>query len=414
MQTILLRIKFTEKRQISGKNAQHMSRLDPLCFPRLSDLPDRVCARCFNDDDLRRLIFTIGGPRGCGFCQRRDAPTAPVAEVAEHIQLRMAEHYGRAVDQLPYESAEGGYQGWHTDTADLLFETIGLDLPRDNDARLRAALLFQIDDEVWCEYDWLALDPDDSLIYSWEQFCRIVKSERRFFFHDVGTDESNHPDSRSPLQLLNEVCRLAEARQLIKTEPAGYKLFRARPRDINTRYSTAASLGPPPSALAIQSNRMNPPGIPMFYGAENFKLSIAEIRDSTASVGTFVTLRPIRILDLANLPAVPGFFSSVDRMERLTLAFLRQFASMIIQPVARDDRAHIEYLPTQVFTEYLRDFSFADGRIDGLRYRSSTGQKGSNVVLFAGPDAVEGTVAPERTWMTSAPWLRLSRVRHVS
>ena len=390
-----------------------MSRPDPACFPHLRDASDLVCSRCFEDDDLKCLIVNFGGPKGCAFCRRRDAPTAPVADVAEHIQLRMAEHYGLAVDQLPYESAEGGYQGWHTDTADLLFDTIGLDLPRDHDDRLRAALLAELDDEVWCEYDWLALEPDDSLIYSWEQFCDIVKSRRRFFFHDFGASESNHPDSRSPLQLLDEVCRLAETWQLIRTEPVGYTLFRARPRDANTRHSTAASLGPPPSHLATQTNRMNPPGIPMFYGAENFTLSVAEIRSGMASVGTFVSLRPIRLLDLANLPAVPGFFSSVDRRDRLTLSFLHRFANMIIQPVARDDRVHIEYLPTQVFTEYLCDFAFTDGRIDGLRYRSATGKKGANVVLFAGPEAVEGAVTPERAWMASQPWLRLSRVRHV-
>jgi hypothetical protein len=387
--------------------------MDPVCFPSVDDESERVCVRCFEDEDLQALIRSNDGPRGCGFCQRRDAPTAPIAEVAEHIHMRMSEHYGRAVDQLPYESAEGGYQGWHTDTSDLLFDTIGLDLPRDDDGRLRAALLGEIDDDLWCEYDWLALEPDQSLKSSWEQFCDVVKHERRFFFHDFGSDESNHPDSRSPLQLLGEVCRLVDAQELIKTEQAGYKLFRARPRDANTRHATAASLGPPPSHLATQSNRMNPPGIPMFYGAENFALSVAEIRDGVASVGTFVTLRPVRILDLADLPAVPGFFSFVGRVERLTLAFLHEFARMIIQPVARDDRVHIEYLPTQVFTEYLRDFSFDAGRIDGLRYRSATGQKGSNVVLFAGPEDVEGAVTPEHAWMTSEPWLKLSRVRHV-
>jgi hypothetical protein len=390
-----------------------MSRIDPVCFPYVSDESERVCVRCFDDEDLQDLIRSNDGPRGCGFCQRRDAPTALIAEVAEHIHMRMSEHYGRAVDQLPYESAEGGYQGWHTDTDDLLFDTIGLDLPSDNDGRLRAVLLAEIDDELWCEYDWLALEPDQSVISSWEQFCGVVKHKRRFFFHDFGSSESNHPDFRSPLQLLREVCRLVEAQELIKTEQAGYNHFRARPRDANTRQATAASLGPPPFYLATQSNRMNPPGIPMFYGAENFALSVAEIRDCVASVGTFVTLRPVRVLDLANLPAVPGFFSCVGRKERLTLAFLHEFARMIIQPVARDDRVHIEYLPTQVFTEYLRDFQFDAGRIDGLRYRSATGKKGSNVVLFAGPEDVEGAVTPQHAWMASEPWLKLSRARHV-
>jgi hypothetical protein len=325
----------------------------------------------------------------------------------------MREHYGRAVDQLPYESAEGGYLGWHTDTTDLLFDVIGLDLPRDDDGLLRDALLNEIADEVWCEHDWLALDHDNSLRSSWEEFCDIVKHKRRFFFHHVGTTEDYHPDSRSPLQILGQVCRLVEDQGLIKTVAAGFKLYRARHRAAGARHTTAAAFGPPPPDIATQSNRMNPPGIPMFYGADNSALAVAEIRDGMASIGTFASLRPVRILDLADLPPVPGFFSLAARLERLTLGFLHQFAEMIVQPVARDDRAHIEYLPTQVFTEYLRDFPFVGGRIDGLRYRSATGTAGTNVVLFAGPDDVEGAVVRENAWTATKPWLKLTRVRHI-
>jgi hypothetical protein len=56
---------------------------------------------------------------------------------------------------------------------------------------------------------------------------------------------------------------------------------------------------------------------------------------------------------------------------------------MISQSVAGDDRTHVEYVPTQVFTEFLRDYLFDGTAIDGIRYRSATGLVGANVVLFA-------------------------------
>ncbi|MCO6416065.1 RES domain-containing protein [Siccirubricoccus sp. KC 17139] len=391
-----------------------MSLVDPECFLRFHGSEQPVCARCFEDDDLRKVIKAHGGPRGCDYCGRKDAATIPLGEIAAYIQERMGKFYGKAVDQLPYESREGGYQGWHTDTYDLLFETIGLDLPRDGDNRLREDLVGELEDDVWCEYDWLVLEPDDSLRSSWGRFCSVVKHSRRFFFHNIDSGKDRDPDTRSPLEFLSEVCGLVERQRLIRTERKGYKLFRARPRKARERHTTAAALGPPPPEYALQSNRMNPPGIPMFYGAENAALATAETREKLVSVGTFETKRPIRLLDLADLPPVPGFFSETHRMDRLTMGFLHQFARIIVQPVPRNDRVHVDYIPTQVFTEFLRDYPFRGGRIDGLRYRSATGKKGANVVLFAGPKEVEGATGDDEFGTPPKTWLRLASVRHKS
>ncbi|OBF25084.1 RES family NAD+ phosphorylase [Mycobacterium sp. ACS4331] len=59
--------------------------------------------------------------------------------------------------------------------------------------------------------------------------------------------------------------------------------------------------------------------------------------------------------------------------------FLRRFVADVIKPVELDAREHIEYVPTQVFTEYIRQ-SFP-GRLDGMIFPSAQGA-GSNVVLF--------------------------------
>ncbi|OYW82154.1 MAG: hypothetical protein B7Z26_03880 [Asticcacaulis sp. 32-58-5] len=158
---------------------------------------------------------------------------------------------------------------------------------------------------------------------------------------------------------------------------------------------------------------MNPPGIPMFYGADNAELATAETRGKAVSVGKFVTTRETRILDLASMPAVPGFFSEASREERYALSFLHDFAKVIIQPVARDNRTHIDYIPTQVFTEYLRDYPFADGNIDGVRYRSATGEAGTNVVMFATQGNLVDGAAEDAFDQDDAAWLMLVAVEHV-
>ena len=390
-----------------------MSGIDPECHPQPSAHAEtRICAKCFQDSDLVELIEGYAGPSGCSFCGQIDAPTAPFDKIAEHINERLGTFYGKAADQLPYESREGGYQGWHTSTWELLVEDMGIALPRDAGDQLLSALVGAIGDDVWSEYDWLSLEPDESLKSSWERFCSLVKHYRRFFFHDLGAKQHGHPDERSPTRLLNELGNHIDEQGLIRQEPAGYRLYRARVRKAGEHYTTPAASGPPPAALATQSNRMNPPGISMFYAADNSTLAAAETRGQSVSIGVFETTRPIRILDLASLPDVPGFFSSADRMRIFTLSFLTEFAELIVQPVPRNDRTQIDYIPTQVFTEFLRDFPFEDGTIDGVRYRSATGEPGTNVVLFATPDDVEGASSDPEYGLPLKRWLRLVAIEH--
>lgn len=390
-----------------------MSGVDPECHPQFDFDERKVCALCFEDDDLIDRIEAAAGERGCDFCGKQDAPTAPFSEVVEHIQARISLFYGRAVEQLPYDGREGGYQAWNVDTSDLIREEVGLELPRDTGDELHEAIVDAIGDDAWCEYDWLTLEPDESMKSSWDQFCEVVKHSRRFFFHNAGEPESLHPDERTPAQFFAELAKQVEGTELIVSEPAGYALYRARIREKGELFETAAALGPPPAEFATQSNRMNPPGIPMFYGADNAELATAETRGKAVSVGKFATTRETRILDLASMPAVPGFFSEASREERYALSFLHDFAKVIIQPVARDNRTHIDYIPTQVFTEYLRDYPFDDGKIDGVRYRSATGEAGTNVVMFATQANLAGGAADDEFEEDDVAWLKLISVEHI-
>ena len=71
----------------------------------------RVCAPCIGDKDLRTWIKKQFEDPGCDFCRRRDAPTVSIDSLAEFMRECMERAWGYAVEQLPYESREGGYQG---------------------------------------------------------------------------------------------------------------------------------------------------------------------------------------------------------------------------------------------------------------------------------------------------------------
>lgn len=364
---------------------------------------ERVCAACFDDSDLKDWIKGIGGPKGCDACNRRDSPTHDFDEVCDRIEECLQRYWGFAVEQLPYESAEGGYQGktWHT--WEILFDEEGLQLPRDRTGDLAEAIVHALPDELWCEYDWLSIDEDVALGLSWDRFCEIVKHERRFFFHDLGGNDDDR-DSYSAGSLLAKIGKLCDDLGLIEVLPKSTKLWRARSDIKKGARAAIGDFGPPPKGKATQSNRMNPPGIPMMYTASTAALATKETRARSARVGLWQTLCGARILNLQKLRPVPGTFADSDRYTTLGMRFLHRFADDIMRPVARDNRVHIDYLPSQVVTEYLRDFQFAGGRLDGIAYPSGFDRRGWNLALFANAGALSLTHSNPTS--TAQPWLR--------
>ena len=388
-----------------------MSQLDSSNAPSYQQA---VCSRCFEEEDIADFIAKFGGPPGCSFCAQADAPTAPLEDVIGHMRECLERFFGFAHDHLPYESRDGGYLGKHWDTYELLSDEIELSLPRGHDD-LFSALADGVGDQEWCELDWLTLDYDEDVKTAWCQFCAVIQHERRFFFAlDKRKEyEAREPGIHTATELLVELAWLFEAHGLLKTLPLGTELYRARSCKPQKGYSTARELGPPPASLAVQANRMNPPGIPMFYAADSEAVAIQETRRQcvvSVSVGRFRTERDLRILDLTNLPPIPGRFSGTEREERLGLIALHAFAHEITQPVDGTDRVHIDYIPSQVVTEFIRDQKFTGGKLDGICYSSARDVSGSSIVLFATQrDLMEADGSPvcNRGRSEPAPWLRL-------
>ncbi len=88
--------------------------------------------------------------------------------------------------------------------------------------------------------------------------------------------------------MLGTIGRLCSEFGLVEDLPAGSVIFRARE---SKRALTVRELGPPPRDLALQSNRMSPAGIVMFYASPKspFQPLFANPRlDALAAVCEFV------------------------------------------------------------------------------------------------------------------------------
>jgi hypothetical protein len=354
-----------------------------------------VCDRCFSDEALQEFVSGIANSKKCDFCGRvsRKPIAAPFDDVAERISECISRYYDDPGNAgMSWESAEGGYQGITYDTFEI-FEQMELDFPNKDGDRLREEMAFAMPNDLWSENEPYRLSEDQQLQFSWDSFCEMIKHKLRYFFAQTTRDEDD--EIFSPSQILKLIFSYAKSAGAFITLNKGTPLYRARYQAAGQKHTTPSALGPPPVEVAIQTNRMSPPGIVMTYVADDVRTALAETANArgTFAVGEFVTERDALVLDLTNLPPVPSLFEDIsDTMEydpRPRLLFLRKVSREISRPVERDDRVHIEYVPTQVVTEYLRTAVTVNGKkVEGIRYRSSRKGAGTAIVLFADVDDV--------------------------
>lgn len=384
-----------------------------------------VCSECFFDDGIRNFINNRAAPGYCWYCDCRATITSVVSldDLVCHIESCLSEEYSRAVDILGWSSEMGGYIGETRDSYELLFDTLRLSDNCKRSERLLQDLADLLPEDLWCDRSAYGLDDDEIASFDWQAFREVVMYHRRFFFADFSI--SRHGEkSDSPSETLRRLFDYAQHYSLMTELPVGTPLFRARwQRDVG-QINTPRDLGPPPRKKATQSNRMSPPGIVMFYASDHQETALREIAESPGEfiVGRFEATRPIIVLDLTKIPPIPSLFQEIPEhlgfRPRQVLRFLNHIGEAISQPIQRDRRTHIEYVPTQVVTEYVRSrLTWNNESIDGIKYLSSVHSGHGSYVLFATQADVCGDLS-DREWVRDGgahdPWLTLAEKSHQS
>lgn len=368
-----------------------------------------VCGRCFDDEFIEDFIAENAVMNKCSYCsnESEELVAADISEVAAFIEDGLRSEYGDAVELLPWESAEGGWQGTTYKTYDL-FDDIELGVECEELLSDLADLLPDID---WCELQPFRLSEDQELRHDWERFSQLVKHKVRHMFFRL---ENGGPDSRATemeartYEVLYRIGEIVKELQLSKVVQPGESLFRARVHHCE-RFSSVADLAPPPEKRARYANRFSPAGIPMFYGATDVNTAIAEVYDCPkkpkriVSAGRFENLRALRLLDFNSLPPNPSIFNGQTQFERAPLRFLHRFVWDATKAILKDGREHIEYVPTQVATEFFR-YILTDGdgnHFDGLTYPSARHKGGICYVIFCGSKDCTEDRQPLQSWAGS-------------
>lgn len=222
----------------------------------------------------------------------------------------------------------------------------------------------------------------DELSFLWKQFCDLVKKQQRYtFFKSPLFERAPMEYSAHGLEdILSELGNLIHmVEEVLPVETLIYRCRPARKEDVVSGFR---DLTAPPVSKA-KSNRMSPTGISMFYGSFEKETPIKETRhyskDPLAYVGKFRTTRKLLVINLCSAPEADFWMPSGWQ----EYGFLNSFHQEISKPIGPNDVDEIEYVPSQVFTEYLRYLckNSRGEHYDGIIYRSAMTNK-KNIVLF--------------------------------
>jgi RES domain/HEPN/RES N-terminal domain 1 len=339
----------------------------------ISDGERGVCPACVGNPTLRAVVGRHADIDRCAFCGREGPAGMRLQALFEYMYDCIGAEWRRPLMLTP----EGDPDDLH-DSGELLRD---LDEPLANET-LRQEFVRSF------KHGWSHHDADPAkLSSSWWLFAQHVKYRARYLFLRTGHQRVIQ-DHLSPAQVLDELAKVIVKRQVIRRLPVGSRIFRARAHEPDLMPSSSAELGPPPPWHA-PANRMSPAGICLFYGAEDAETALAELRPLNpdyVTIASWVTTEEISYVDLNRLPAVPDIFDMGMHDERPWISFLNRFATEIARPVDRT-AGPIDYVPTQVLTEYVRDVLVdrEGAPVRGIRYRSAVRPGGTCWVLF--PDA---------------------------
>jgi len=355
-----------------------------------------VCAECFSDYAIKEFIEQNVFDEKCSYCSNKsDEPiAAPLEEVIEFIREGLETEWDNPVNCVGWESAEGGWMGARViDSYELI--TVEIEELQGSNQDVLDDISYILDQE-WCQRDPYGLPGDEALSLSWTGFADQVKHHSRYIFlRQKEVEEFPHDLDIIPvhkmLDSLSEELSNLEEENLLTMIKVGSKMFRTRIHDKGVLLSKATEIGAVPLESAKYSNRMSPAGIPMFYGSFDPETALEETIDDSdigvervASIGTFNVIKQLEVLDLTQDHEIPSIFDTNRSYLRSSLIFLRNFEEEISKPIEKDGAEHIEYVPAQVFTEYIRHLyrDQSGNSLDGILYRSSKRKGGVCCVLF--------------------------------
>lgn len=312
-----------------------------------------VCKNCFKDQELIGLIISQGKIGKCDCCDSNDVEVILIEELYDffnelYLNFQIKED-GESLNTLISEN-------WN------LFN--GLEIGRKILNFTLEKLVSDIhnSDELVCFSD----DILENINY-WDELKEKLKWKIRYFsniryiIEDLGWDS------------------FFESKTKLKSNDV---FFRARLHvKADERTFEKDEMLSPPKEKTL-AGRANPLGIPYLYLSDNADTILYEVRASyldEVSVASFklkdTVEDPIIISDFTETPTLydPGRVNLKIKSTLLKKIISRELS----KPMRRYD-SDLDYVPTQFICEFIKEFT----NVQGIKFKSSLHEEGSNLVLF--------------------------------
>lgn len=338
----------------------------------------RACKSCINDRYIYDNLKKYGEMSECSYCQQR-RKTISVKEIIEEIKDGINTEYKQCGMEY-YNPIEGDYD---VPTVDLEYILCGEYSCRDD---LFGDICTYIAEDGWYARDneYIGDKEDIGVLYNkeWKAFCHMVKYETRYVFFNQWDDGEADERAKNILEFIGNAVEKLDLLKEVLPEKGFYRGRTHRTKE--EAFSSDNQLASPPPYSA-KVNRMSAEGISIFYGANNVKTVLAEIYNGIeqyATIAQFKSKDKLWLLDLSNVlhMKVPSLFDRKNRDKRGYIGFFKKFVNMIISPV--DNIPAIEYVPTQILTEYFRHVYNYGCMFDGIMYPSAKNPQGKCYALF--------------------------------
>ncbi|QIZ99429.1 RES domain-containing protein [Leifsonia sp. PS1209] len=369
--------------------------MEPSDFYGIGGMDETACVDHIRDDVLHAALSNVADKFECSFCGRKPEPGEPAFAVElDELGVRVWD-----VLNWLYQSTEDGGDPWRCyeeyDNTYVMYETVEDAVDPEYAMHIVERLIAATSSTD----AWIPSDSADPSALGWGTYSATVRTESRF----VVVGASNRPgyEDEPPARIgkfLEALLAYVESDLLVEL-PADSTLYRGRMTDDarallhKVRKEPSTELGSAPPQLA-KNGRLSPPGISLFYSADDLHVAVAEIalhsEYDQAVMGAFKTTRSLRILDFTRpLTKLPSIFATDDESRRRwTFArFKKHFTDMITAPVVLDGREAVDYTPTQVVAEWLR--WVPEDRIDGIAWPSHLAEEKGDVAADSG-DALSG------------------------
>lgn len=340
--------------------------------------PDRdVCARHFTDKSIKNFIRRNSFPGECEYCSNGKS-VVDLEMLMKFLMNAVLHFYTDPADFSPWD---GEYYVDHQTSWEILTDKFELDVDVNN--LFEDMSNWTDPNEAWADSNKFHGDGQYARPNSWNHFSYLVKHEVRYLFH-LYIDDDSHVRPK-PAEILNDVGKMVKKYKLLTLIPKGKKVYRCRQHDINEKVTKVEQICAPEIKFCKNPNRFSPAGISMFYCAESLQTTLKETIDtnwahSNYTTGEFSTKNDLKVIDLSNLPNYPSVFNENKRKMYDDLFFLNAFIKDLTRTFSKDSAVHIDYVPTQVVTEYFK-YMFK-GEVDGIIYPSAQNKGQTAMVLF--------------------------------